>query len=172
VTIRRALATFLCSCWLASFHVHAAPAKQFEDIVAVGDFTNDFSVEQGNLKVLKKTPLHFQLSIPSESSSDLAAEAMFRAFLWGVYRTFLHTKVDQVTITVVSATPVNGTKQMTASSTRLQALSTVQQIPGISGWNDLLTDRQTWSEPMKRCVYSTFGKPGIRDCALRAAGKI
>ncbi len=168
----RVLTVLTCSYLLATNSVNAAQAKQFADIVAVGDFTGDFSVEEGNLKVLKKAPLHLELLVKAEPSSEQAAEAMFRAFLWGVYRTFLHTKADQVTITVVSPTQVNGLKQMTAKSSRSQALAAVQQIPGISGWNDLLTERQTWSEPMKRCIYSSFGKPGVRDCALRAAGKI
>lgn len=151
---------------------HAAPAKQFKDIVAVGEFTQDYTTEQGTLRILARSPLHIQLRIASESQSKYAADAMFRAFLWGVYRTFLHTRADQVTVTVISPTPVDGQTRMTAKSTRAQALAAVQQIPGISIWDDLLTPQQTWSEPMKRCMYSSYGKPGLRDCALKAAGKI
>lgn len=156
----------------AATWAHAAPGKQLGSISAVGDFTADYTVEEGTLKVIKQKPLHIQLRISPEPDSTRAAEAMFRAYLWGVYRTFLHTSADQVTVTVLSPTPVDGQKQMTATSTRARALETVQQIPGITAWDDLLTDRQTWSEPMKRCMYSSYGKPGLRDCALKAAGKL
>lgn len=166
------LASIVLAFGLMAAPTHAAPAKQFKDMVAVGDFTNDYSVELGTLKILKNHPLHIQLRIAPESESKYAAEAMFRAFLWGVYRTFLHTSLDQVTVTVLSPTPVDGHTKMTATVTRARALETVQQIPGVSTWDDLLTKHQTWSEPMKRCMYSSYGKPGLRDCALKAAGKL
>ncbi len=152
--------------------VFAAPAKQFKSVEEVGDFTQDFMTETGTLKVLKKKPLHIQLRIDNQADTKLAAEAMFRAYLWGVYRTFLHTNADEVTVTVVSPVAVDGNSKFTAISTRTRALATVQQIPGIKGWDDLLTASQSWSEPMKRCMYSSFGKPGLRDCALSAAGKL
>lgn len=151
--------------------VSAAPAKQFKSLEEVGDFTQDFMVETGSLKVLKKKPLHIQLRTENQADTKLAAEAMFRAYLWGVYRTFLHTNTDEVTVTVVSPVAVEGSTKFTATSTRARALATVQQIPSITGWNDLLTASQSWSEPMKRCMYSSYGKPGLRDCALGAAGK-
>lgn len=151
--------------------VSAAPAKQFKSVEEVGDFTQDFIVETGTLKVLKKKPLHIQLRTENQADTKLAAEAMFRAYLWGVYRTFLHTNTDEVTVTVVSPVVVDGSTKFTATSTRARALATVQQIPGITGWNDLLTASQSWSEPMKRCMYSSYGKPGMRECALSAAAK-
>lgn len=151
--------------------VSAAPAKQFKSVEEVGDFTQDFMVETGTLKVLKKKPLHIQLRTEKQADTKLAAEAVFRAYLWGVYRTFLHTNADEVTVTVVSPVAVDGNTKMTATSTRARALTTVHQIQGIKGWDDLLTASQSWSEPMKRCMYSSYGKPGLRDCALGAAGK-
>ena len=132
-------------------------------MVEVGDFTQDFMTETGTLKIVKQKPLHIELRIGRESDSNYAAEAMFRAYLWGVYRTFLHTKADEVTVTVVSPVAVDGNTKFTATSTRARALATVQQIPGIKGWDDLLTASQSWSEPMKRCMYSSYGKPGLRD---------
>lgn len=161
-----------CALLIGVCNVFAAPAKQLPSVEAVGEFTQDFTTEQGTLKVLKKKPLHIQLRIGTESDSKYAAEAMFRAYLWGVYRTFLHTNVDEVTVTVVSPVAVDGNTKFTATSTRARALDTVQQIPGIKGWDDLLTASQSWSEPMKRCMYSSYGKPGLRDCALGAAGKL
>lgn len=161
-----------CVFLMSACSVLAAPAKQFPSLEAVGEFTQDFTTEQGTLKVLKKKPLHIQLRIGTESESKQAAEAMFRAYLWGVYRTFLHTNADEVTVTVISPVAVDGNSKFAATSTRARALATVQQIPGINGWDDLLTASQSWSEPMKRCMYSSYGKPGLRDCALGAAGKL
>lgn len=152
--------------------VFAAPAKQFKSVEEVGDFTQDFMTETGTLKVLKKKPLHIQLRTGNQADTKLAAEAMFRAYLWGVYRTFLHTNADEVTVTVVSPVAVDGNTKFTATSTRTRALNAVQQIPGINGWEDLLTASQSWSDPMKRCMTSSYGKPGLRDCALGVAGKL
>ena len=121
----------------------AAPAKPFKSMIEVGDFTQDFMAETAALKVVKKKPLHIELRIGRESESKYAAEAMLRAYLWGVYRTFLHTKADEVTVTVVSPVAVDGNTKFTATSTRARALATVQQIPGIEGWDDLLTSVQT-----------------------------
>ena len=160
-----------CALLISASAVFGAPAKQFKNMEEVGDFTQDFMVETGTLKVLTKKPLHIQLNIARETDSKLAAESMFRAYLWGVYRTFLHTNADEVTVTVVSPVAVDGNTKMTATSTRARALATVHQIQGIKGWDDLLTASQSWSEPMKRCMYSSYGKPGLRDCALGAAGK-
>lgn len=161
-----------CALLISASVAFAAPAKQFKNMVEVGDFTQDFIAETGTLKVVKKKPLQLELRIGPESDSKYAAEAMFRAYLWGVYRTFLHTNADEVTVTVVSPVAVDGNTKFTATSTRARALATVQQIPGIKGWDDLLTASQSWSEPMKRCMYSSFGKPGLRDCALGAAGRL
>lgn len=161
-----------CVFLMSACSVLAAPAKQFKSMQEVGDFTQDFVAETGTLKVLKKKPLHIELRIRPESESKYAAEAVARAYLWGVYRTFLHTNADEVTVTVISPVAVDGNTKMTATSTRARALTNVQQIPGIKGWDDLLTASQSWSEPMKRCMYSSYGKPGLRDCALGVAGKL
>lgn len=151
--LTRAIAA--CALSVLACSVFAAPAKQFKNMVEVGDFTQDFMAETGTLKVTKKNPLHLELRIGPESDSKYVAEAMFRAYLWGVYRTFLHTKADEVTVTVVSPVAVDGNTKFTATSTRARALATVQQIPGIKGWDDLLTSNQTWTEPIKRCMYAS-----------------
>lgn len=161
-----------CALLISVSVAFAAPAKQFKNMVEVGDFTQDFMAETGTLKVVKKKPMHLELRIGRESDSKYAAEAMFRAYLWGVYRTFLHTNADEVTVTVVSPVAVDGNTKFSATSTRARALATVQQIPGIKGWDDLLTASQSWSEPMKSCMYSSYGKPGLLGCALGAAGRL
>ena len=100
-----------CALLISASAVFGAPAKQFKNMEEVGDFTQDFMVETGTLKVLTKKPLHIQLNIARETDSKLAAESMFRAYLWGVYRTFLHTNADEVTVTVVSPVAVDGNKR-------------------------------------------------------------
>lgn len=156
----------------------AAPAvvpEQYPSVEAMAEAMNDFPPENGAFKVLKRDPLHIQLVIGKEvkpESDQAAAGEMFRAFLWGVYRTFLHTSAEQVTVTVVSPIAVEGKKSMTETVTREHALVAAQNLLSVSGLEDLITARQTWSDAMKRCRYDDAGAPGLRACALAVAGKI
>lgn len=145
--------------------------QKFKTPEEMADFTQDFTIEEGTFKVISRQPLHIEVRITEVNpDQQYAAEAMFRAFLWAVYRTFLHTDATSVKVTVVSPTSVEGHKSFTESTTREHALKVTQQLLGISEMGELLTDRQTWSDAMKRCYYSDFGSPGLRKCALAVAG--
>lgn len=151
----------------------AAP-MQFATPEAMAEEMNDFPPETGDFKVLKRKPLHIRLAINRDGGTrdpKYLSEDFFRAFQWGVWRTFLHTKADQVTVTVVSPTPVDGHKTMTATVTRAKALQVAQDLLGVQGFADLITPHQTWADAMKRCRYSDSGQPGLRACTLALAGK-
>lgn len=150
--------------------VAKAEPKKFNTLEEVADFTQDFSVEEGTLKIVARKPLHIELTVSEQGDQRQAANAMFRAFLWGVFRTFLHTDADSVKVTVVSPVAVEGNKSFTASASRARALKVVQQLLGVADFNGLITERQSWSDDMKRCYYSDFGRPGLRECALAVAG--
>lgn len=151
----------------------AAP-KQFETPEAMAEAMNDFPPETGHFKVLKRKPLHIRLAINTQgipSDPQYLAEDFLRAFQWGVWRTFLHTKADQVTVTVVSPVAVDGHKTMTATVTRAKAEQVARDMLGVKQLADLVTPRDTWTDAMKRCRYSDNGKPGLRACTLALAGK-
>lgn len=153
--------------------VTAAP-KQFETPEAMAEAMNDFPPETGHFKVLKRKPLHIRLAIDTQgipTEPKYLAEDFFRAFQWGVWRTFLHTKADQVTVTVVSPVAVEGYKTMTATVTRAKAEQVARDMLGVKQLADLVTPRDTWTDTMKRCRYSDNGKPGLRACTLALAGK-
>lgn len=144
---------------------------KFKNVEEMADFTQDFTVEEGTLKVISNDPLHIELTVKEENPvEEYAADAMARALLWGVYRTFLHTDANSVKVTVISPAPVDGRKSFTASSTREHALKTVKQLLDVREMGELLTERQTWSDAMKRCYYSDFGPPGLRNCTVAVAG--
>jgi hypothetical protein len=148
-----------------------AKPKKFKTPEEMADFTQDFTTEEGTFKVLSRKPLHIEVRVTDVNPDQkYAAESMLRAFLWTVYRTFLHTEADNVKVTVVSPIAVDGRKSFTASTSRPHAQKIAQQLLGISDMSELLTDRQTWSEAMKRCYYSDYGTPGLRKCALAVAG--
>ncbi|NMM75543.1 hypothetical protein B2J88_11895 [Rhodococcus sp. SRB_17] len=151
----------------------AAP-MQFATPEAMAEEMGDFSPETGAFKVLKRKPLHIRLAINGDGLTrdpQYLAEDFLRAFQWGVWRTFLHTKADQVTVTVVSPTPVDGHTTMTATVTRAKALQVAQSLLGVREFADLVTPHQTWTDAMKRCRYSDSGQPGLRACTLALAGK-
>lgn len=152
----------------------AAP-KQFDTPEAMAEAINDFPPETGHFKVLKRKPLHIRLAINTQGISSepkYLAEDFLRAFQWGVWRTFLHTKADQVTVTVVSPVAVDGHKSMTATVTRAKAEQVARDLLGVKQLADLVTPRGTWTDAMKRCRYSDNGKPGLRACTLALAGKV
>lgn len=147
-----------------------AEPKKFETPEEMADFMQDFTVEEGTFKVISRDPLHIELKVSAETEQKYAAQAMFRAFLWGVYRTFLHTDASDVRVTVVSPVAVDGNKNFTESATRAHAQRVARQMLGVSDMSDLITDDQFWSDKMKRCYYSNLGPPGLRECALAVAG--
>ena len=141
--------------------------KQFKTVDEMVEWTHDYSAETGTFKVLKRSPLHIQLklwSVVKESGDRVIAEELFRGLQWGVFRTFLHTNAKQVTVTVIP--PAGSIGMLTETVTREKALMVIQGLLGVRDFGDLLTERQTWSDAMKRCRFSDYGSPGLKACTL------
>ena len=142
----------------------------------MAEWTGDFSPELGDFKVVQRKPLHIRLYVNKgglPKDPKLLSEDFFRAFQWGVWRTFLHTTADEVTVTVSSPVAVVAeTKTMTGTVTRTRALQVAREQLGVQTLDELLTPRQSWAPAMNKCRYSSYGTPGLRDCTLMLAGKI
>ncbi len=149
--------------------------KQFKSVDQMVEWTNDYSAETGTFKVLKRSPLHIQLklwSVVKESGDRVIAEEMFRALQWGVFRTFAHTNAKQVTVTVIP--PAGSIGMLTETVTREKALVVIQRLLGVRDFGDLLKEReghQLWSDAMKRCRFSDYGAPGLKECTLALVDK-
>jgi hypothetical protein len=79
---------------------------------------NDYLIEDGSFKVIQNNPLHIQLSpkIFNSDSEDIIEAIINRAFLYGVYRSFAFTTIDNITITTVVPVKGNGMEISSVSS--------------------------------------------------------
>jgi len=133
----------------------------------------DFSADNNTFAVIKKQPLHIRLS-PRVVKGDLpetVKSEVLRAATYGVYRTFIHTKENQVQVTVQpvlfemgpSGAKLTLTKNpsATVTVTRAQAQKVAQDVLGASSLNGLVDDNDAWSDKMTNGRY--FGrKPGLQ----------
>lgn len=63
--------------------------QKFKTPEEMADFTQDYTIEEGTFKVISRQPLHIEVRITEVNpDQQFAAEAMFRAFLWGYFERF------------------------------------------------------------------------------------
>lgn len=146
---------------------------------------HDYSVEDGSLKLLSAQPLHIQLA-PTFQSVDhgsLSAKertqietTLAQTLLYGVYRSFIHTTVPEITITAVPLVQdsTTGTKQYLQplaqhiQVSREAALNATRRVLGIERFEDMITthwqngieSKNQWSERFETGYYSDR-KPGL-----------
>lgn len=110
---------------------------------------NDFSIEAGTLKILSESPLKVELLEESmiDQSNDIKEEDINRAIIYAVYRTFMHTSEEHITVTaypldIISLIPKkveeNHDVKMTVSVSRQQALQAIQSlVPTVNSFDDM-----------------------------------
>lgn len=105
----------------------------------------DYYTENNSLEIISETPLHIRLSSPAlkDDFPDVKEMLVKRAIIYGVYRAFLHTNKDEVTITsylvdMNSKNKLTGTSEFTIKITRKQALDIIKKYLPVQSYADLI----------------------------------
>jgi len=169
------LVIFLCFPAVSS----AGSISTFPDVKSMIDAFNDYSTSNGTFVVLKSKPLHIQLS-PQVVKGDLPEvimEQVNRALMYGIYRSFIHTQIKDITVTAVpieinfrnkNSTLLSKYKK-TISISRNKALALVKKYINAASFSDLVTDAKIgtivihdqWTKDFKRIYYNDQGSPGL-----------
>lgn len=77
--------------------------KHYASVIEMVEATEDFTMENGTLKVLSKSPLHIQISSPNPNDIDLVQlkRNAMEDLVYIAYFTFAKTDISQITITAV-----------------------------------------------------------------------
>lgn len=152
--------------------------RKFSSVSAMIDDLNDFASDNGTFKVLKEKPLHIQLltqTVAGESKA-IAAEEVRRAIVYGVIRSFMHTDIDQITVTAASAISDAASgkmKQVKGSEVsvlvrRQDTLELLRKMTGIKEFSDLEEMEKAGdltfpggSAAYQAIRYNDHGKPGL-----------
>lgn len=157
----------------------AGNATKFPSVEAMIEDFNDYSASNGTFKILATEPLHIQLSpqIAQGNLPEFIEDQVRRALVYGIYRAFIHTPVNQIMVTAVpkeidlktwKTRYVPGYKR-TISKTREEALALVKKYLRISSFSDLVTETKVrdivfpnqWTKDFKRLYYNDQGYPGL-----------
>ncbi|GAB2927887.1 hypothetical protein [Hafnia psychrotolerans] len=140
--------------------------KRFSDITTMMADFNDYPPENGAFKILSTAPLTIQLS-PRITVEDLQQpeymiEGLQRAAVYGVYRTFIHTSNDSISVVVMPLLiDAKNKKQrfmneytLKVTSTRAKALTLAKKYSGVSTFDNLVkTDGYQWVDSFASCCY-------------------
>ncbi len=161
--------------------VFASAEKAFDEL-------GDYSVELGQVKILKRSPLHVQINAEVEAATVrrfpmVMVEQSAEVLAYGLFRMFIHTKANEVTVT---ALPVLQTfndkgstekplkeKSVQVRMTRAQAEQVARDVVGVQSLNDLVAKELMgwgWSAPMKSTLGQGSGRRGVDPAFLKALG--
>jgi hypothetical protein len=81
----------------------AGNATIFPSVEAMIEKFNDYSSSNGTFKIIKNNPLHIQLSpqVVNRDSHKTIEFAVKRTIIYGIYRSFVHTNINSITVTAV-----------------------------------------------------------------------
>lgn len=151
----------------------------------------DFSSENGSFDLISEQPLNFKLVSKPEIYRDRQKreEDVNRAFLYGVYRAFLHTDVDEVTVTAISSDLISVnpfTKKdseeykVSATVKRETALQAIQIVlPKIKSLNEIISRQEIagayvdglWTDEFESIYYKHDKQNQIIQFFLKNQGE-
>jgi hypothetical protein len=167
----------------------SSPPSQFATVKEVIEDFNDYKSKEGAFKIIKNQPLHIQLS-PTilgsqeypDGSDDPAQieEESKHTLVYGIYTAFIHTPVNQITVTSIPMVFNLDTRKhkylpaykKTLTISRDQALEKIQKfipvttfaqlktdetVPGIEG----LINHNQWTKQFKDIYYNHSENPGL-----------
>jgi hypothetical protein len=137
----------------------------------ISDF-GDFYPENKSYELISESPLHIRLSPMAVKGDhvDVIQEELKRAMIYGIYRSFIHTDVNEITVTVypvlttfrpVSHTPLPD-MAVTISKTRQQALRDAQKFVSVKSFAELLGGKDlTWTKQFNQLRFNDQGGVGL-----------
>lgn len=157
----------------------------------VMDEMNDFSEEAGEFVLYSEKPLKFKLSAKdAENQKDKYKRSnVNRAFLYGVYRAFIHTNEDEVTVIanaldIISVNPFKAKENdeflIEATISRAQALKALQEImPGVKKIEDVVEDKDVggiilkdvWTDEFENIYHDDVGQEKLVRTLKSVANK-
>lgn len=158
---------------------YGAPPSKFSSVQAMVKDFKDYNQENGTFKVLTREPLHIQLSpivVPGDFPDVIDAQVK-RAVIYGIYRSFVHTPVNRITVTAIplernprtdSTRYLNAYKR-TVTKTRSQALELVRRHLRVTTFDALVGEERIgqvvvpdqWTKAFNRLYYQDQGAPGL-----------
>lgn len=158
---------------------YGGPPSKFSSVQAMIKDFKDYSQGNGTFKVLAREPLHIQLSpivVPGDFPEVIDAQVK-RAVIYGIYRSFVHTPADRITVTAIplERNPrTDSTRYLTAykrtvTKTRSQALELVRHHLRVTTFDALVADERMgqlvvpdqWTKAFNRLYYQDQGAPGL-----------
>lgn len=124
--------------------------KHYESVMEMVEDRNDFSTEDGTLKLISKSPLHIQISHQEDKNQDVnrMKRVAMQYLISNAYAAFACTDVSKVTITSVPSDMdefINNQKlvflnaaAVTVTITRDKARQVMQSRVGTSNFDDML----------------------------------
>jgi hypothetical protein len=167
----------------------SSPPSQFATIKEVIDNFNDYRIKEGTFKIIKNQPLHIQLS-PTilgsqeypDGSDDPAQieEESKHTLVYGIYTAFIHTPVNQITVTSIPMVFNLDTRKhkylpaykKTLTISRDQALEKIQKFIPVTSFAQLKTDETVpgiegliahdqWTKQFGEIYYNHTENPGL-----------
>ncbi|MGM7876087.1 hypothetical protein [Yersinia enterocolitica] len=153
--------------------VYADGPTKFPSVPDMVQQFNDFSTDNGTFKVISKKPLHIQLS-PEVFPNDqkiVISEQTERAAIYGIYRSFIHTGVDKITVTampkIYSKNDYLIADKVTITKTRAQALKDIQKFIPVTDFSELTISDEyghdETSKEYKQIYYNDQGGAGLNE---------
>jgi hypothetical protein len=166
-----ALASAFCVTAVFVNAAQATGATKYSSIVKMAEEVGDYPPDSGRFKVVARRPLHIQV-MPFGFVNDTSRIAESRVHMVAVetlYRAFIHTSVDKITVTILPKTVVPEKPEagefltdfrVTITATRQQAHALLNQyFPG-KDFDDLV-DNDVKSKLFDRMTFPDQGEPGV-----------
>lgn len=175
---RLIVASFLISAPLQfDRSVYAGDATKFSTVQKMIEEFGEYSEEGRTFRVISEHPLHIQISpvVATGTSPRIIESMVHMAAVETVYRAFIHTAVDKLTVTALPKTLVvdDGTAgdlltdhRVSLTVTRKRALALLNRyFPGKS-FEDLVVTTKDMGGDMRsklfcRLTYPDQGSPGV-----------
>lgn len=179
-------AAMMLSSALAIAQDSQARPLQFKSVNEMIEDRNDFSEEKGSFKLVSAKPLHIQLAptiVSGERPENMERE-LRRAALYGIYRSFVHTKADAVVVTVipqeVTFNPISSrllkSPSVQVRVTRAQAMKAANQLVKVTTAADLIAPEAAgdiqmdeWTPEFRALYFEDEGQLKLLK-AIKAAG--
>ena len=143
--------------------------SKFQDVVSLIEDFGDYSADAGTFKVISLEPLHIQVSpqvFPGDNT-EVIKSLINRAVIYGVYRSYVHTPVEKITVTAIPAEVVDLQKreykflsqhEKTLSMTRQDAFHSIQKLIEVNSMEDLVVgtgvNPDSWTEAFTTLYYN------------------
>jgi len=165
--------------WLL-FCVSANGAEsKFNNISEMVEEFSDYSSSNGTYRHISSEPLHIQLSpmVVDGEPPEVIEETIKRTIIYGIYRSFIHTDINQITVTAIPMElDFKGGKsrylkgyERSITINRDKARKLIEKYLEVSKLSQLVTtvkifgmsSNDHWSKSFNRIYYSDQGYPGV-----------